>query len=168
MLTLVAAYLFIDSIAPSADIEMPRSGIAVTQSPSSDTLPTMPEQRATYYFTYGSTLGEVYAAQGVPTRTEGDIWHYGASKIYFSHGKVVRWEETKEHPLRAQLDTPIARTTEPGYFRRGSTKSEVRNAQGTPMHETERVWDYGVSRVYFDGDRVVGWSESPLNPLKVK
>lgn len=120
------------------------------------------------YFTVGSTLGEVYAAQGVPSRTEGDIWHYGASKIYFSKGRVVRWEETKDSPLRAQLEAHVQPTPAPDYFTRGSTKAHVRRVQGNPVREMDRVWDYGVSHVYFESDRVVGWNESPLNPLKAK
>src|SRR3977135_3696889 len=35
----------------------------------------------------GSTFGEVYAIQGVPTLTQGDAWYYGKSKIHFSQGK---------------------------------------------------------------------------------
>lgn len=120
------------------------------------------------YFTVGSTLGEVYSAQGVPSRTEGDVWHYGTSKIYFSKGRVAHWEETKDHPLRAQLEVHTPPTPASDHFTRGSTKAHVRRVQGDPVREMDRVWDYGVSRVYFEDNRVVGWNESPLNPLKVK
>lgn len=159
MLTLVAAYIIVDRTTHEA----------ATPDAPPGTAPDARYRRAedtTPHFTVGSTLGEVYAAQGVPSHAEGDVWHYGTSKIRFSQGRVVHWEETKDHPLRAQLETPAPPAPKPDYFTRGSTKSHVRRVQGVPMRETDRVWDYGVSRVYFEGDRVVGWNESSLNPLK--
>lgn len=119
------------------------------------------------FVTYGSTMGEVYAIQGIPSRTEPDVWHYGASKIYFRNGAVLRWEEDREHPLKTHIDvnTSLIQAT---VFGKGSTKGEVRSIQGHPIRESDKMWDYGVSRVYFQGDRVVDWYESPLDPLKVK
>ncbi len=118
-------------------------------------------------FTVGSTLGEVYTIQGVPTKTDNDIWYYGKSKVYFLKGKVSRWDENAENPLRigitTGMDIPDAK-----YFGKGSSKKEVLTAQGTPDRDAGSVWDYGVSRVYFDNDRVTGWHETPLNPLKVR
>lgn len=118
------------------------------------------------HFTVGSSIGDVYAAQGVPTRTEGDIWYFGNSKIYFADGKVMRWEENMDSPLKVSL-VPGMETGHKSHFRRGSTKAEVMAVQGTPDRDAGNVWDYGVSRVYFEGDRVTGWQESPLYPLKV-
>lgn len=118
------------------------------------------------HFTVGSSIGDVYAAQGVPTRTEGDIWYFGNSKIYFADGKVMRWEENMDSPLKVSL-VPDMETGHKSHFHRGSTKAEVMAAQGTPDRDAGNVWDYGVSRVYFEGDRVKGWQESPLYPLKV-
>lgn len=119
------------------------------------------------FVTYGSTMGEVYAIQGIPSRTEQNVWHYGASKIYFRDGIVLRWEEDREHPLKTHIDVTASHTPAT-VFGKGSTKSEVRNIQGHPIRESDKMWDYGVSRVYFQGDRVVDWYESPLDPLKVK
>ncbi len=118
-------------------------------------------------FTLGTPLGEVYAIQGIPTKTEKDIWYYGNSKIYFSKGRVARWEESPDHPLRAKVsdsdDKPVMK-----FFSTGSSKEEVLAAQGAPDRDVGNVWDYGVSRVYFDKDHVSGWHNSPLNPLKIR
>jgi len=119
------------------------------------------------YFTVDTSLGEVYAIQGVPTRTEHDIWYYGKSKIYFTKGKVQRWEESPDNPLRTSIK-PWTEKMNAEFFGKGSSKREVLAVQGAPERDAGNVWDYGVSRVYFDNDRVKGWDESPLNPLKVR
>jgi hypothetical protein len=67
--------------------------------------------------------------------------------------------------LRIARDQPIE--LRDGVFDIGSTKDEVRSVQGTPVTETETVWDYGPSRVYFEHNRVVRWEASPLQPLHV-
>jgi len=113
----------------------------------------------------GSTLGEVYAIQGIPTQTEGNIWHYGKSSVRFAQGKVVSWSQHPDNPLRIARDQPVQ--LREGQFEVGSSKDEVRSIQGTPVTETDTVWDYGPSRVYFDKNRVVRWENSPLQPLHV-
>lgn len=118
------------------------------------------------FFTVGTSLREVQTIQGIPTKTEPDIWYYGDSKVYFANGKVVRWAESPSHPLRAELD-PEVNKTRMEIFGKGSTKKQVLAIQGPPDRDTGDVWDYGVSRVYFDNGRVKGWDESPFNPLKV-
>ena len=115
--------------------------------------------------TEGSTLGEVYALQGIPTLTEGDTWHYGKSTIRFAQGKVVSWTQHPDNPLRIARDQPVE--LREGVFNVGSSKDEVRLIQGTPVSESETVWDYGTSRVYFEHNRVVRWEASPLQPLHV-
>jgi len=119
------------------------------------------------YFTFGMSLGEVYAIQGVPTKTEHDIWYYGSSKVYFAKGKVQRWEESPDNPLRTSIK-PWTEKMNTEFFGKGSSKKEVLAVQGAPERDAGNVWDYGVSRVYFDNDRVKGWDESPLNPLRVR
>lgn len=118
-------------------------------------------------FTLGSSLGEVYTIQGVPTRTEDDIWYYGKSRVYFSKGKVFRWNENPENPLRVKI---IAETEKSHalFFGKGSSKEEVLAIQGTPDRDAGSVWDYGASRIYFNNDRVTEWHETPLNPLKIR
>jgi len=113
----------------------------------------------------GSTLGEVYAVQGVPTFTQGDTWHYGKSQIRFAHGKVISWSQHADNPLRIARDQPVQ--MQEGTFEVGSTKDEVRAIQGTPVTETETVWDYGPSRVHFRNSRVIHWEESPMHPWRV-
>jgi hypothetical protein len=119
------------------------------------------------YFTIGSSLGEVYAIQGVPTRTEQDVWYYGDSKVYFAEGKVLRWDERHGSPLRVSI-VPRAEETTASHFGRGSTKEEVLAVQGVPDRDAGSVWDYGLSRVYFERDRVTKWYESQLDPLRVR
>lgn len=121
-------------------------------------------------FDFGSTLGQVYSIQGVPTLVEGDIWHYGEARVYFRNGRVTRWVDTEDRRLKVQATgaqpapAPVATT-----FSRGSTHDDVRAVQGSPLRESGNVWDYGLSRVYFDSTgRVTSWQESPLNPLRVK
>lgn len=118
-------------------------------------------------FTIGSSLGEVYTIQGVPTKTENDIWFYGNSKVYFVNGKVLRWEESSDNPLKVRI-TPRTEISVANFFSKGSSKEEVLAIQGTPDRDAGNVWDYGYSRVFFEKDRVTGWHEAPLNPLKVR
>lgn len=119
------------------------------------------------FFTVGTPLGEVYAIQGIPTKTEHDVWYYGNSRVYFRNGKVQHWEESSDSPLRVKIDPEIDKTGAK-FFSKGSTKKEVLALQGAPDRDSGNVWDYGVSRVYFDNNRVTGWDESPLNPLKLQ
>lgn len=119
------------------------------------------------YFTIGSTLGQVYAAQGVPTSTKNGAWFYGKSIVYFTDGIVTSWEEDPANPLNATM-LSIATPSLPQTFTLGSTKEEVRAVEGAPMFESPEIWDYGLSKVYFRDDRVVGWESSPLRPLKAR
>jgi len=133
-----------------------------------DTHGLLPDQRL---ITVGSTLGEVYSIQGVPTRVDGDVWHYGAAQIMFANGRVTKWQDTQPPILKVTDHHPqtIAGTKNIQSFGHGSSKEEVRTVQGQPLRESDREWDYGLSRVYFDRDgRVIRWRESPLDPLRVK
>ncbi len=53
-------------------------------------------------------------------------------------------------------------------FTLGSSKAEVQAVQGTPSRMDEGSWIFGSSRVYFKGDRVVGWQGSPGSPLNLR
>lgn len=75
-------------------------------------------------------------------------------------------------PILEKAGEALRRATPPSStadatFAVGSTKDEVRKAQGEPAHSTETVWTYGRSKVYFTGGRVASWSESSENPLRV-
>jgi hypothetical protein len=124
-----------------------------------------PMPRPTRGISIGSTLGEVHSIQGIPTLTEGETWRYGKSKIRFAQGKVTSWEEHPDSPLRI-AGNPFVHTNE-RHFNIGATKDEVRAIQGNPVTETDAVWDYAPSRVYFERNRVIRWQESPLQPLRV-
>jgi len=119
------------------------------------------------FFTIGSMLGEVYAIQGIPSKTEEGTWHYGKSRVYFINGSVSHWDSHPDNPLYASFDV-VPATTGKAFIQRGSTKAEVRAIQGMPWHQTEREWTYGSSRIYFSGDIVTGWDESIRNPLKIQ
>jgi len=118
-------------------------------------------------FRRGSTIGEVYSAQGIPTNTGDGFWEYGKSKIYIANGVVTHWEEHPDNPLRVPAVDQQEALPLKDIFTRGSTKNEVRAIQGIPWHQTEEEWRYGSSRVFFSGGLVTGWEESPLNPLKI-
>jgi len=125
------------------------------------------------YFTPGSTMGEVYAVQGTPTRTEGNTWYYGSSRITFEGGVVKSWNESIDNPLKIKpvdsaLGTRTAHSRLTSRFTYGSTKADVLALQGKPTHMTNTVWDYGLAKVYFENGRVVKWTDSPLLPLKVE
>ena len=120
------------------------------------------------YFTYGSTVGEVYAVQGTPSNTTESVWYYGKSKVHFNGGVVIHWYDDPSSPLRAKADNIPTTQTLAQAFSIGSTKAEVLAIQGKPLMEWSSVWEYGLSKVYFDGDRVRGWYDSPLNPLMIR
>lgn len=118
------------------------------------------------YFTIGSSVGEVHSIQGIPTRIEGNTWYYKDAKVIFLNGKVSDWTDSDGNRLHAQFGIDL-QNAEKTVFSRGATKAEVRAVQGIPLRETPHVWEYGISRVYFDGEKVVGWQESPLDPLRI-
>jgi hypothetical protein len=147
----------------------PRSQVSSREAtPSSNGAETHAHKDSTaaHSFTIGSTPGEVYAAHGVPSTIENGVWHYGMSRIYFDDGLVTRWDSHPDNPLRADPGgKPNLRA--PATFARGSTRAQVRTIQGPPSRDMDSFWEYGTSRVYFSDDRVVGWEESPLSPLKI-
>jgi hypothetical protein len=52
--------------------------------------------------------------------------------------------------------------TSPEYFTVGSTKKEVLAAQGIPTAYSPDTFEYGRSKVFFVGEKVVGWEDAPL------
>lgn len=128
---------------------------------------TRPPSGPATHFTVGSSLGEVYAVQGVPTSVENNVWRYGESTVYFENGAVVSWDHDPASPLRAVPAPKTPREPAP-TFTVGSTKAEVRRAQGRPLIETDALWDYGLSKIYFRDGRVIGWDSSPMRPLKTR
>lgn len=149
---------------PATAPSVPRDSPAgeVTRQPD---VPSQPPK----FFGVGSPVGTVYEVQGIPSRVDGDVWYYGESKVYFQRGVVGGWDEHSLHPLKVHDATNDERARQVQRdFGIGSTKEEVRSLQGAPVIESESVWDYGLSKVYFENGRVAGWSNSPMRPLKLR
>jgi hypothetical protein len=164
-LGLVGVYFLVGQTPPEAPdpnpAPQPRTERPDTSSALGTTAPT--EDR---HFSVGSSLGEVYSIQGIPTRIDGDTWHFGGARVYFVNGRVARWDDPTGQALKAQSSIEPSRVT-PALFALGATKDQVRQIQGEPARASDRVWEYGMSRVYFENDRVTKWHESPLDPLRV-
>lgn len=166
---LLLLYLWLPNEPADRNIDVgtpPMSTVQDQTQPAIDGNTTSP--RTGQFFTLGSKLGEVYGIQGVPSKTEEGVWHYGKSRVHFINGGVSRWDSHPDNPLRASLQIDPAAVTKKTLLKRGSTKEEVRTLLGTPWRQTEREWAYGSSRIFFNADLVTGWEESPFNPLKTQ
>ncbi len=64
----------------------------------------------------------------------------------------------EEEEVEAEVDT---------FFTLGSTKEWVSYVQGSPLQIKGPVWRYGFSTITFEGDSVIAWVNSELNPMKV-
>jgi hypothetical protein len=117
------------------------------------------------YVTIGSTHDTVRAIHGSPTWATDRVWEYGGSRLYFKAGRVIGWDIWPGSPLQVQLFSVASITPVPASFTVGSTKDEVLAVQGTPTRVTERLWEYGASRVFFTGNRVTRWEVWPGSPL---
>ncbi len=58
-------------------------------------------------FTFGSSIGAVMDAQGIPDRSTENIWYYGKSTVTFKDGKVASWYRHKESPLNIRVDSTL-------------------------------------------------------------
>jgi hypothetical protein len=166
-ISLLLYFLFLDTPVENSPAPAASPINATINTPQSEHGDKSAQLSTGRYFTIGSRPGDVYAVQGVPSKTENGIWYYGKSRVHFANGGVTHWENHPENPLYANTDAKLA-DVDKDFFQRGSTKSEVRALQGTPWRQTEHEWAYGSSRIFFSGDLVTGWEESPLNPLKIK
>jgi len=113
------------------------------------------------YVTVGSTYDAVRAIQGTPAWATDRIWEYGGSRLYFKAGRVIGWDTWPGSPLKVQLLPATSIHPVPASFTVGSTKDEVLAVQGTPTRVTERLWEYGASRVFFTDGRVARWEVWP-------
>lgn len=167
----MAAYLFWRS--PDS-IDNPGTSITATTQPAPApvTAPVLQETSQTNppvggTFTIGSSLGEVYAIQGVPSNIKGDTWCYQSACVSFSRGRVIAWEDPSGQVLKTRAGTEPELTVASGIAR-GSTKDDVLRVQGEPIRKTDQLWEYGASRIYFEQNRVTSWHNSPLQPLKLR
>ncbi len=119
------------------------------------------------YITVGSTRDQVLATQGTPTSFADDVFHYGASKIYFKDGVVRSWDVWPIAPLKVRL-LPTPGTRIKTYFTVGSTKDEVLATQGTPTSFSDNVFSFDTSKVNFQNGVVQSWDEWPGSPLKAR
>ncbi len=69
-------------------------------------------------------------------------------------------------PFAVRMDRPVPHAL--GFLTLGSTKHEVYAAQGPPTQATDTTWHYGPSRIFFRGDRVVGWAGFSTAPLHTR
>lgn len=72
--------------------------------------------------------------------------------------------ESYKAALEIEDTTPANR---PVLIKKGSSKKDVLAVQGPPQRQTDTAWDYGTSRIYFQGEHVSGWYENPMNPLNI-
>jgi hypothetical protein len=95
-----ATYLYLVDRDP--DVATPRDNQATRPNPGTSTQSLSGGQNPSDLggISIGSTLGEVYSIQGVPTLTQDDTWYYGKSQIRFYQGKVISWKEHPDNPLR--------------------------------------------------------------------
>ncbi len=56
-------------------------------------------------FTFGSSIGTVMDAQGIPDRSTENIWYYGKSTVTFKNGKVASWYRHKASPLNIGMSS---------------------------------------------------------------
>lgn len=149
----------------------PSTSPAPTYSPARRDLSGLPHikiggpgENSHPYVTSGLTPAEVLAILGNPTSSSGEKMFYKGSEIDFKNGRVAGWKiDPGGTPLPVKLwpDTaPVAGLTKFGV---GSTRSDVINVQGTPTLFSDSKFGYGNSFVFFENDRVVGWSEDPAS-----
>lgn len=115
-----------------------------------------PPRSPTYYFTLGSSKGEVVNIQGVPTsiverdnESDSEEWEYGIlDTVDFDQGRVVGWMNFTGD-LKVRL-IPGSNTTSKSYFEIGDHPDDVARLQGTPpMVILELLWLYREGTVEF-------------------
>lgn len=153
--------------ANSADVRANAGGKMPLFDDAAPAVTRQPRQ-AGRSLSYGAGITEVQDILGLPTRVADNIWYYGDSEIHFKDGVVVDWRISESDPLNVTLDRKALVPAEKNNFAIGDSKSDVLRIQGPPLWKTDSVWQYKVSRVFFDGNKVSGWYDSPLDPLKVR
>jgi len=80
----------------------------VTQPAPAPTIVRQTPADDTHVFSLGASLAEVIDIQGIPEQRHNNIWHYGASRIYFHEGRVSGWHEDPSFPLRLAPGHPVS------------------------------------------------------------
>ena len=115
-------------------------------------------------FGFGDTPELVRFVQGNPTSVKGSVWYFGKSMVYFKNGRVAGWLNHVDNPLRTSSELSAAGNK---LIHIGSSSKEVSRIQGEPLFKTPSRWEYGPSYIEFRNNRVTGWYNSPLRPLRV-
>jgi len=119
----------------------------------------------------GSGWSEDAEAEG---REAFDEWfgHLAAVDEWFGRFARTPSPTSSGRLLQARREpppTPPARpAAEPGSFTVGSSRDEVLSAQGVPTQVSENAWWYGLSKVFFEDGRVVGWFAFRSDPLNAR
>jgi curved DNA-binding protein CbpA len=112
-------------------------------------------------FDVGDSKARVREVQGPPDDAAESVFRYGSSLVYFKNGVVRSWSNGLPR-LRIHL-WPSLDLSLLDRFSLGSSRDEVIRAQGDPMAFTPLGYYYGTSAVYFDNDRVSGWSRGDVD-----
>lgn len=127
------------------------------------------------FFTVGSSIGDVARIQGQPTSVKEERLGYDDGELLIHENAVLYWTNTTVTGLKGVLPDTNARSGAPAaprkdYFTKGSSREDVLKIQGPPAERFFRMrkkeWTYGRSKVFFAGNVVGDWYESPDNPLK--
>ncbi len=78
---------------------------------------------------------------------------------------VIDEEELVEEMIAEEEEAEVAQLDT--FFTLGSEKEWVSYVQGPPLQIKGAIWRYGFSTITFEGNKVVGWNNSALNPIKV-
>lgn len=97
---------------------------------------------------------------------------FAAAAVAFGTWAVVEFGRPIPLPPTPAADAatpshPEAPPASPARIRLGSSKDEVLAILGRPAYARDDMWEYGPSRVEFEGGRISGWYSSPLAPLPV-
>ncbi len=101
---------------------------------------------------------------GSSTGLGGDFWDITLGAFWIA---VLCCAMITAFALLGPKKPVILPDSEPATFTVGSSRQQVRAVQGEPTAVEGKVWRYGASRVYFDGNLVVGWRTAPDHPLRV-
>jgi hypothetical protein len=108
----------------------------------------------------GDTKARVIKIQGTPDEAGERIFRYGASVVYFKDGLVTGWRDRQ--PRLHVRDWLAAPAPSLDTFWVGSTRGDVVRAQGLPEAFDSSTYSYGSTTVFFERDRVAGWSEGDV------